>query len=218
MNVAKRIGVQSAEDLYNTIGYGGLSVSKIALKLHDEFARIVKVEEPETAPAQIPVVKPHKHLKSNSGIIVDGEVGCQIKFAKCCNPLPGDSVIGFVTKGFGISIHKQDCPNVETGMANPDNDGRWVRAEWEADYAVSTDVYEALLQIFAYNSLTLMADITMTLADMKVSVLSINTQQKGDEKIIINMKISCKNIDHFKSIVSRLRGLHDIEDVTRGFS
>ncbi|MBQ4327508.1 MAG: bifunctional (p)ppGpp synthetase/guanosine-3',5'-bis(diphosphate) 3'-pyrophosphohydrolase [Clostridia bacterium] len=218
MNVAKRIGVQSAEDLYNTIGYGGLSVSKIALKLHDEFARIVKVEEPEAAPAQIPVVKPHKHLKSNSGIIVDGEVGCQIKFAKCCNPLPGDSVIGFVTKGFGISIHKQDCPNVETGMANPENDGRWVRAEWEADYAISSDVYEALLQIFAYNSLTLMADITMTLADMKVSVLSINTQQKGDDKIIINMKISCKNIDHFKSIVSRLRGLHDIEDVTRGFS
>ena len=218
MNVAKRIGVQSAEDLYNTIGYGGLSVSKIALKLHDEFARIVKVEEPEQAPAQIPVVKPHKHLKSNSGIIVDGEAGCQIKFAKCCNPLPGDAVIGFVTKGFGISVHKQDCPNVESGMANPDNDGRWVRAEWEVDYAVSTDVYEALLQIYAFNSLTLMADITMTLADMKVSVLSINTQQKGNDKIIINMKISCKNIEHFKSIVSRLRGLHDIEDVTRGFS
>ena len=218
MNVAKRIGVQSAEDLYNTIGYGGLSVSKIALKLHDEFARIVKVEEPEQAPAQIPVVKPHKHLKSNSGIIVDGEAGCQIKFAKCCNPLPGDAVIGFVTKGFGISVHKQDCPNVESGMANPDNDGRWVRAEWEVDYAVSTDVYEALLQIYAFNSLTLMADITMTLADMKVSVLSINTQQNGNDNIIITMKISCKNIEHFKSIVSRLRGLHDIEDVTRGFS
>ncbi len=218
MNVAKRIGVQSAEDLYNTIGYGGLSVSKIALKLHDEFARIVKIEEPEAQPAQIPVVKPHKHLKSNSGIVIDGEVGCQVKFAKCCNPLPGDTVIGFVTKGFGISIHKRDCPNVEVNMKNPENASRYVKAEWEIDQSVSTDVYEALLQIFAYNSLTLMADITMTLADMKVSVLSINTQQKGDDKIIINMKISCKNIDHFKSIVSRLKGLKDIEDVTRGFS
>ena len=219
-NVAKRIGVQTAEDLYNTIGYGGLPISKITLKLHDEFDRIIQPEPTETIiDAADVTIKKAKNIRSNSGIIVDGEAGCQVKFAKCCNPLPGDSVIGFVTKGYGISIHKKDCPNVIEGMKNPELSTRWVDAEWEAGAAdVSNGGYEALLQIFAYDTLGLIANVTMTLADMKVSILSINTQKKSDDMAIINLKISCKNIDHYKSIVSRLKGLNNIADVTRGFS
>ncbi|MBE6538475.1 MAG: bifunctional (p)ppGpp synthetase/guanosine-3',5'-bis(diphosphate) 3'-pyrophosphohydrolase [Ruminococcaceae bacterium] len=219
-NVAHRIGVQTAEDLYNTIGYGGLSMLKILPKLKDEFDKLIK---PEVVPqvqteADIPVKKP-KHIRSNSGIIVDGEEGCQVKFAKCCNPLPGDNVIGFVTKGYGISIHKKDCPNVVNGMKNLENASRWVEAEWEADAAnQSVGGYEALLQIFAYDSIGILANISMALADMKVSILSINSQKKSDDMFIINLKISCKNIDHYKSIVSRLKGLKNVEDVTRGFS
>ena len=219
-NVARRIGVQTAEDLYNTIGYGGLSISKITLKLHDELDRIIKLEAPAQPlnVADIPVKKP-KHIRSNSGIIVDGEEGCQVKFAKCCNPLPGDSVIGFVTKGFGISIHKKDCPNVINGMKNIENASRWVDAEWETNAAnQSVGGYEALLQIFAYDSIGILASISLTLADMKVSILSINSQKKSDDMYIINLKISCKNIDHYKSIVSRLKSLKNVEDVTRGFS
>lgn len=219
-NVAHRIGVHSAEDLYNTIGFGGLSISKITLKLHDELDRIVKAEEP--APVvdvtNIPIKKP-KHIRSNSGIIVDGEEGCQVKFAKCCNPLPGDDVIGFVTKGYGISIHKRDCPNVIEGLKNPENATRWVSAEWEESAAEqSNGSYEALLQIFAYDGIGILADISMTLADMKVSVLSINSQKKSEDRVIINLKISCKNVEHYKSIVSRLKDLRNVEDVTRGFS
>ena len=220
-NVAHRIGVQTAEDLYNTIGYGGLSISKITLKLHDELDRIVKAEDPAPVNdiAAVPIVKKPKHIRSNSGIIVDGEEGCQVKFAKCCNPLPGDAVIGFVTKGYGISIHKKDCPNVISGLNNPENSTRWVSAEWEASAeSREGESYEALLQIFAHDDIGILADISMTLAEMKVSILSINSQKKSDETAIINLKISCKNVDHYKSIVSRLKGLKNVEDVTRGFS
>ncbi len=219
-NVAKRIGVQSAEDLYNTIGYGGLSVSKISLKLHDELDRIVKSEAPPPVVeiANVPIKKP-KHIRSNSGIIVDGEEGCQVKFAKCCNPLPGDAVIGFVTKGYGISIHKKDCPNIIQGLKNSENFSRYVSAEWEENaMAENSGGYEALLQIFTLDAIGILADISMTLADMKVSILSINSQKKSDDRVIINLKISCKNVDHYKSIVSRLKGLKNVEDVTRGFS
>ena len=219
-NVAKRIGVQSAEDLYNTIGYGGLSVSKISLKLHDELDRIVKSEAPPPVVeiANVPIKKP-KHIRSNSGIIVDGEEGCQVKFAKCCNPLPGDAVIGFVTKGYGISIHKKDCPNIIQGLKNSENSSRYVSAEWEENaMAENSGGYEALLQIFTLDAIGILADISMTLADMKVSILSINSQKKSDDRVIINLKISCKNVDHYKSIVSRLKGLKNVEDVTRGFS
>ncbi len=219
-NVARRIGVQSADDLYNTIGYGGLSISKISLKLHDELDRIVKTEilPCELSVADIPIKKA-KNIRSSGGIIVDGEEGCLVKFAKCCNPLPGDDVVGFVTKGYGISIHKKDCPNVIEGMKNSENASRYVEAEWEAGASEqSSGGYEALLQIFAYDSIGILADISMTLADMKVSILSINSQKKSDDMVIINLKISCKNIDHYKSIVSRLKNLKNIEDVTRGFS
>lgn len=222
--LAQRVGFASADDLYNTIGYGGISVSKIALRLREEFDKVIRPEslEPTVIPTeadQIRVAQKPRKLRQDSGIVVDGEYGCQVKFAKCCNPLPGDRVIGFITKGFGISIHKVDCPNVETGMKKPEYRDRWVEAHWDmAGKASSAGVYEAHVQIFAYSSLTILADITMALADMKVLLLQINTQKKGDGQIIINLKISCKNVDHYHSIVSRLKNLNDVIDVTRGYT
>ena len=222
---AQRAGFASAEDLYNAIGYGGISVAKIITRLREEFDKVVRPTTVEQTP-QLPITaeeirvaaKP-RHIKNNSGIIVDGERGCQVKFAKCCNPLPGDSVIGFITKGFGISIHKVDCPNVELGMKKPEDADRWVEAHWDDEVkASSNDVYEALVQIHAYSSLTILAEITMALADMKVLLLQINTQKKNDGKLVINLKISCKNVDHYHSIVSRLKGLRDVIDIARGFS
>ena len=222
--LAQRVGYASAEDLYNTIGYGGLSVSKIASKLREEFDKVVK---PEAEPVpftpleaeQIKTAPEPRHIRRNSGIVVDGEVGCQVKFAKCCNPLPGDPVIGFITRGFGISIHKVDCPNVEIGMRKTEDADRWVEAHWErGERTDQPDVYEALVQMHVYSSLTILADITMALADMKVLLLSINTRKKNDGRMIIDLKISCKNVEHYHSIVSRLKGLRDVIDVVRGYS
>lgn len=221
---AQRVGFTGADDLYNTIGYGGISVSKIALRLREEFDKVIRPESvepaaPPTEAEQIRVAQKPRKLRQDSGIVVDGEYGCQVKFAKCCNPLPGDRVIGFITKGFGISIHKVDCPNVEIGLKKPEYNDRWVEAHWDlAGKASDAGVYEAHVQIFAYASLTILADITMALADMKVLLLQINTQKKSDGKMIINLKISCKNVDHYHSIVSRLKGLNDVIDVTRGYS
>ena len=168
---------------------------------------------------QIKVAPEPRHIRRNSGIVVDGETGCQVKFAKCCNPLPGDAVIGFITKGFGISIHKVDCPNVEQGMKKTEDADRWVEAHWErGSKTENQDVYEALVQMHVYSSLTILADITMALADMKVLLLQINTRKKNDGRMIIDLKISCKNVDHYHSIVSRLKGLRDVIDVARGYS
>ena len=222
---AHRMGYATADDLFNTIGYGGLTVSKVTTRLREEFDKIVRPEvapepprEPLT-PERVRVAERPRHMRHNSGIVVDGERGCQVKFAKCCNPLPGDGVIGFITKGFGISIHKVDCPNVESGMKKPEDADRWVEAHWErGNDEQSADVYEALVQVYAYSSLTILAEITMALADMKVLLLQINTQKKSDGRMVINLKISCKNVDHYRSIVSRLKGLKDVVDVERGFS
>ena len=129
-------------------------------------------------------------------------------------------MIGFVTKGFGISIHKIDCPNVIQGRGNLENADRWKEAHWETE-ATGTDdhsLYEALLQIYSDDRIGMLADITVALADMRVSILQVNVVRRNDDTTIINLKVGCKNIDHYNSIVSRLRGLNGVNDIIRGFS
>ena len=220
--VAKRIGIQDAEDLYNTIGYGGLPTSKVIPKLKDEYEKQVKPFEEEPVITDTDQVKTQSHSKGGGtgGIIVDGQVGCAVKFARCCNPLPGDPVIGFITKGYGISIHKRDCPNVIGGMKSPEFFNRWIHAEWDTEVLSekSKKTFEAMVQIYAENSISLIADITMALADMKVAILQINTKKRTDSDIIINLTVGCKDTDHYNSIVSRLRSVNNVTNIVRGFS
>ena len=220
--IATKIGFSSADDLYNTLGYGGLSLQKLILKMREEVSRVIAPEpEPiETIEESMVQKAKPKHLKSNSGIIVDGESGCAVKFAKCCNPLPGDEVIGFITKGYGISIHKKDCPNAIAGKTNPESADRWISARWESaeDTGTSKNVYEALLQVFTEDKIGMLANIAVALADMKVMILQVNSRKKNNGDSIIDLKVSCKNIDHYYSIVSRLKSLDGVLDVARGFS
>ena len=220
-NISQRAGFSTADDLFNALGYGGLAISKIALRLRDEFDRMIKPEEPEEVVVtveQVKIAEKPKNIKSNSGIVVDGESGCQVKFAKCCNPLPGDSVIGFITKGYGISIHKDNCPNVISARARGGDDGRWVEAHWESNVSTAASgVYEALLQLHVIDRIGLIADVTSVLAEMKVPILSINSQKRTNSRAIINMKISCRNIEHYQLIVDRLKTLDCVDDIVRGF-
>ena len=219
-----RLGFNSADDLYNTIGYGGLTISKFTRRLQEECDRVIKPEaEEETVerrPESLVTATKPRNVRSNGGIIVDGEAGCLVKFAKCCNPLPGDPVIGFVTKGFGISIHKLDCPNVLQGHHLPENEHRWKEAHWEAAEASgkSESIYEALLQIHVSDRIGMLADISTALADMRVSIMQINVTTKSDGNAIISIKVGCRNIDHCNSIVSRLRSLSGVDNILRGFS
>ena len=222
--LAQRIGFSSADDLYNEIGYGGLSITKIANKIKDEALKYVTVEAepaPEiTEDEMVSSPAKTKNVRSNSGIIVDGERGCQVKFAKCCNPLPGDRVIGFITKGYGISIHKYDCPNVTSIIDHSEYADRWVKAEWEKaqNDGGSNGVYEAFIQMHTEDRIGMLADIATALADMRVAILSVNSQKRSNGMGIINLKVSCKNTEHYHSIVSRLKSLKDVIDVTRGYA
>ncbi len=220
--VAEKIGFASADDLYNALGYGGVSLQKLTNKLKEEASKRVSVDQTPIEVTEESIVTKTKprNVKSNSGIIVDGESGCAVKFAKCCNPLPGDDVIGFITKGYGISIHKKDCPNAISGKANPESRERWIEAHWETpeDTGATKNVYEALLQVFTEDKIGMLANIAVALADMKVMILQVNSRKKANGDYIIDLKVSCKNIDHYYSIVSRLRTLDGVLDVVRGFS
>lgn len=217
-NIAHRLGMQETDDLYNAIGYGGIAMTKVTAKLKDEYERTVKPEEEIIIePEQVKVASPNR-IRSSSGIIVDGEYGCDVKFAKCCNPLPGDQVVGFITKGYGISIHKHNCKNILSGMKNEEFKDRLVNAEWDTDISSghTKNLYEAVIQIYAENNMTLLADITAALADMKVVLVSINTKKRTNDEMSINLTVGCKNSEHFNSIISRLRSIRHIINITRG--
>lgn len=218
--VAARMGMNSPDDLFGMLGYGGISMTTVGSRLKEEFERVVK-PEPEikiTDVAQVQTVQRPRSSHSYGGVVVDGVEGCQVKFAKCCNPLPGDSIVGFITKGYGISVHKVDCPNVLNSMSKETD--RFVNVEWkEIDESDSKHAqYEALMQIVAEDRISMLADISTALADMKVAIIQINTQKRASGDVVFNIAIACKNLAHFNSIMSRLKSIKDVIAVERGYA
>ncbi|MBO5786864.1 MAG: bifunctional (p)ppGpp synthetase/guanosine-3',5'-bis(diphosphate) 3'-pyrophosphohydrolase [Clostridia bacterium] len=219
-NLANRLSLADVDDLYNNIGYGGLSVSKISVKLREEFMRVVCPQsEVNTMPTaeQIKTARHEKNVRTNAeSVIVDSVEGCTVKFAKCCNPLPGDNIIGFITRGYGVSIHKYDCPNAQSGLSNPNDKDRWVVASWsEKINRNSGGSFEATLTVIAVYSSHLIADITLALTDMKVAVTSISTRENAGE-MIIAVGIRCSGVDHLRNITSGLNRIKGVREVTRG--
>ena len=219
--IAKKVSINNAEDFYNTIGFGGLSLSRFMPKIKEEIEKLRTVDEPpltaEDELAKVKLTNVTRKNKKTDGVVIDGDSGYQVKFAKCCNPLPGDRIVGFVTRGFGVSIHKADCPNVIASRGNEDNLARWVRAEWEKVEPSNSALYEAMIQIVAEDEIGVLAAISMALADMKVSISQINTQPDKNGGMMINIVVGCRSVDHYDSIVLRLRSVPRILSVRRGF-
>ncbi len=221
--VAKRVGINNSDDFYNTLGFGGLTLSRFLPKIKDEIEKLEESETPTVVSAEEEIAKIKltdlsKRRHSHGGVIIDGQPGCQVKFAKCCNPLPGDKLVGFITRGFGVSVHKSDCPNVSISRRNEENLSRWVRAEWEKTVDNPQVRYEALISIQVEDGIGVIAEISLALADMKVSISQINTQINKGGATFINVHVGCKNTSHFDAIVARLRSIKSVISVSRGFS
>ena len=220
-SVARRLGVQSAEDLYDTVGYGGIAMSRIAVRLRDECNKLIKTQEDaaKDIDAEALAIIQEKNAQrsasqhSKGGVVVDGAAGCLVKFAKCCNPLPGDPVIGFVTRGFGISVHKRDCPNAISGAADASQADRWLPAHWEKDTGNST--YEASLALLAEDKIGVLAEVSAALAEMRVPVMTVNVAPPKNERAVIYLTVGCRDTEHYNSIVSRLRAIPTVLSVMR---
>ena len=219
-NLANRLSLPDVDDLYNNVGYGGLAVSKIAVKLRDEFMRVVAPQAEVQTPVVPEITKPNRYERSArtnaESVIVDSVEGCTVKFAKCCNPLPGDNIIGYITRGFGVSIHKYECPNAQAGLLRPEDKDRWVVASWSEKMATRNfGSFEATLNIFATYSPHIIADITLALNDMKVAVTSIQTRENEGE-MLLTVGIKCSGVEHLRNITSGLHRIKDVREVSRG--
>ena len=206
--LAKRNHCNTVEEMYAAIGYGGLQMARILPKLKDEYNRL-KANDAE--PKAIPTVDIRK-IHSSDGVVVEGIDNCPIKFAKCCSPLPGDEIIGFVTRGFGVSIHKKDCANARESMRHPENRDRWVKAYW-AD-TVRED-YKATLEIVCMDRANLVSDVALALGDMRVPIYSLDARSADQGRARMSVTIGIPNTEHLNNVVARLRKVKDVVSVTR---
>jgi GTP pyrophosphokinase len=206
----RRMRQNNAEDLYAAIGYGGLTVAHCLPKLKEEYQKLRAAEEPD-APAELPKMDLSR-VHATDGVVVEGFDNTPIKFAKCCSPLPGDPIIGFITRGFGVSIHKQSCVNVAASQRDATNAARWVKAYW-ADSV--KDSYKAALEIVAMDRDDLLRDVLAILSDMRVPIYNMNARQAENNCGVINLTIGINNTEHLNRVVQRLSKVRDVFKVTR---
>lgn len=208
--IAERQHFNSIEDFYAAIGYGGISLSRLMPRIRDEFLRKVKTET--TGSPEVVITPEKKKRKSKDGVIVEGMDGILIKFSKCCNPLPGDEIVGYITRGHGVSIHKRDCTNVPKSLLTADEPERWVDAHWDKD--VKED-FKATILIYCLNRVGMLADVTGQLAGMHVMIHDVNTRHTKDGRSSFTMTITVNGLEHMKSVIAKLEKVDGVLSVDR---
>lgn len=209
--VAKQMNAGSEDDLVAAVGYGGFAVNTVLIKLLELHKKDLQKQEEKTnslaALEKLKTKKPVKH--SGTGILVKGEPGLLVRLAKCCSPVPGDPIIGFITRGRGVSVHRADCPNVTHGQNDVD---RLIDVEWDYD---GNERFEVNMEIVAYDRTGIMAEIMATLAEMKISILSVNAKTSDTKNVTIHMGISIKDLAQFEFVATKIRRLKDVYAVER---
>ena len=207
----KRNSFETLDDLYAAIGYGGLSAIKAVNRIKDDLIHATRVSR--EAPAKEPVKEPAARSRhSDSGVIVDGLSSCMIKFSRCCTPVPGDDIVGFITKGYGVSIHRRDCPNARS-MHDPAQADRWVEVEWS--YEDSTP-FATTLEVRSSDRSNMLLDLATILSSSKVHVSEINGKDLPDGKALFTLTFDVKNVSELETIQNRIRCISGVLDVRRG--
>ena len=218
-NVLKKLSFNSVDDMYAAIGYGGVTALKVIGRLREDIQRILHQHQADRQ-AEVPVagqpevMRPAvpQRSKGEHGIIVEGLSNCLVKFSKCCSPVPGDNIVGFITRGYGVSVHRADCPNVLRSRDNPAEAGRWIRVSW-ADK--TSETYHTMLQIVAKDRISLIVDVSTVLSATKTRVLSLNARSTPDGFGLLDLGIEVSDRDQLKTVMNRLEQIQGVMKVTR---
>ena len=210
-DAAHRARFDSVDDLYAAIGYGGVAISKIVQRIKESQVRAQK-EQAQTLPTSEEISEETNRRSRKKGVIVEGVDNCLIKFAQCCNPLPGDPIIGFVTRGFGVSIHKLDCVNVINNMDSEENKDRWIKASW-----VGSDdtTYRTSLLITAEQSTTVIADITTAIAVNHIAMNELNMHRLKNGNTAVHITIEVAGMEQLNNLKMRLEKIQGVISVER---
>lgn len=214
----KRNSFECLDDLFAAIGYGGLSAVKAVNRVRDDLVHANRAAKEaakeavretirETARESVP-----RDRHADSGVIVDGLDNCMIKFAHCCTPVPGDDIVGFITKGAGVSVHRRDCPNVQS-MSDPQNAGRWVNVEWSYE---SGKPFSTTLEVRTIDRNNMLLDVATVLSTSKVRVHELNGKDLPDNKVLFTITFDVDNVKGLEALQYRIRCISGVLDVRRG--
>ena len=218
----KKVAYPTLDDLYAAIGYGGFTAQKAVSRIQGELQRRQQqrqqeqmlaeaVAEPKEDPKPADTPKQPKAVKSEQGIIVEGLDNCLVKFSKCCTPVPGDDIVGFITRGYGVSVHRADCPNAseEKRKEQPD---RWIHVSWGTD---TNDSYATTIEAVCKDRLNLLLDISSALSTTKTFVLGLNTRSTEDGFAIIRIEIQIKDGAQLSTLMNKLHQISGVLQVNR---
>lgn len=222
-HLLKKVGSGSLDDLYAAIGYGGMTAQKAVNRIKDELLRLTRDKNEKAAAERLAAQAASPQLsapaklipgakRSESGIIVEGLDNCLVKFAKCCTPVPGDPVVGFITRGFGVSVHRQDCPNAHPDKRKPDEAGRWVKVSWGESEQTT---YQTSLEISAKDRDALALDVTMALTAAKVRVSSFSARSLPDGYALVSIVLEVKDKNELTSLINKLGQISGVYQVKR---
>ena len=204
-DVAKRQHFDNLDDFYAAVGYGGVKLSKIMQRVKEDYLKLQKPAAP--VPDAETVVSENVARKQAKGVIVEGIDSCLVRYAQCCNPLPGDDIVGFVTRGYGVSIHKKDCLSAQRSMQDPANKDRWVNAMWAVN---ENTTYRATIDIIAEDRTALIADITTAIATSRIPIHEINAHflKNGNANVVLTIEIA--GVDQLGGIISKLKKIQGV--------
>ena len=214
-NTLNKFSFNTVDELYAAIGYGGIMLTKVINKVKDDVGKLRRQrEQAERAAHPQNEQQQRRQNKSSDGVVVEGIDNCLVKFARCCTPIPGDEIVGFVTRGYGVSIHRRDCVNVHI-EEEPD---RWVRAWWDEDMAANAghvNKFSTGLQISTRNRIGVLSDVTLAFASSKINVHEISARDLNDGYGVINAMVDVTSVHQLDNMISRLRSIKGVVDVTR---
>ncbi len=207
-DIAKKYHYNDADEFYAAIGYGGILISKIMPRVREDYNKKIEVLKPVTMEA----VKVKSGKASPDGVLIEGIDNCLIKLSKCCSPLPGDEIIGFITRGHGVSVHKLDCNNVPKDISKCDEPERWIPAHWSVDMGRG---FNATVQISAIARDGILGDVMNVAYNMRIGVHTLNARDDNSGNSIINMTLSVESAEHLKSIIAHLSKVNGVFSVER---
>ena len=209
-DIIRRQNCNSLDDFYGSIGYGGIQLWRILPRIKEEYFK----KYTSTSDTPVVVIKePIPRKKVSNGVNIEGVEDCLVKYSKCCNPLPGDEIIGFITRGYGVSIHKRSCSNVPEDISKYPEPERWVRAEWTEN--IENETFKATLQITATDRTGLLADVTNQLSAMHIFIHNLNSREMKNGMAMIEVSVTVNGIKHLKMVISKLGAISGIVAIGR---
>ncbi len=206
--LGKKLRFANILEFFAAIGYGGVNLSKIIPRIKEDFN---KRQTAPKAPKIVPLSE-SRAAKSSEGVIVEGIDNCLIKLSKCCAPLPGDDIIGFITRGHGVSIHKRDCNNVPTDIAHSEEPDRWIKAYWDG---TKSESFTSTIQALFINRDGIVIDVMNAINNMRVPVHSINAREMRDGNCMVTVSVSAESVEHLRSIILRIEKINGAFSVER---